>query len=74
MTNGDIWLVGGGKTATSFLKEGLLDRIELTTVPVILGSGLALFGDLDVPTTFDFQSSTVCSQGAILTVYAKRAD
>lgn len=44
-TRKNIWLVGGGKLAQSFLREGLLDRIILSTIPVILGKGIPLFGD-----------------------------
>jgi dihydrofolate reductase len=38
--------VDGGLTLQSFLCEGLLDEITVTTVPVLLGRGRPLFGAL----------------------------
>ena len=69
---GDIWLFGGGKTAASFLDEGLVDLIELTIVPVVLGAGLPLFPGARDPVTFELVSSRVGELGTISTVYAKR--
>lgn len=43
------WLVGGGETAGHFLRAGLIDEIILTTVPVVLGTGISLFGDEPIP-------------------------
>ncbi|MGW7103979.1 dihydrofolate reductase family protein [Streptomyces sp. NPDC054838] len=39
--------VDGGRMVRTFLREGLLDELTLTTAPVLLGSGLPLFGALD---------------------------
>jgi dihydrofolate reductase len=39
----DIWIVGGGNVASQFADEGLLDRVEVTVVPVVLGAGKPLF-------------------------------
>lgn len=37
----------GGKVIQSFLREGLVDDMTLTTIPVLLGEGLPLFGHLE---------------------------
>jgi dihydrofolate reductase len=39
--------IDGGLTIQSFLREGLIDEITLTLIPVLLGSGKPLFGPLD---------------------------
>jgi len=42
----NIWLVGGAELSQRFLSLGLVDQITLTIAPILLGSGLRLFGDL----------------------------
>lgn len=39
----DVWVVGGGDLASQYIAAGLLDRVQLTVVPVVLGAGLPLF-------------------------------
>lgn len=39
--------IDGGKTIQSFLNSGLIDEIIITTVPVLIGSGIPLFGPLN---------------------------
>lgn len=36
--------IDGGVTIQRFLAEGLIERVIITRVPVVLGSGLPLFG------------------------------
>ena len=38
--------VDGGITVQRFLRAGLIDRLIITHVPVLIGSGIPLFGDL----------------------------
>ena len=37
----------GGKLIQSFLKEGLVDELTITRVPILLGKGIPLFGPLE---------------------------
>ena len=45
--------VDGGITIQQFLRAGLIQRLIITRVPVLIGSGIPLFGALehDVPLT-----------------------
>jgi dihydrofolate reductase len=38
-----VWVVGGGNVASQYADAGLLDRVEVTVVPVVLGAGKPLF-------------------------------
>jgi len=37
--------VDGGKTIQSFIAAGLINEITITTIPVLIASGISLFGD-----------------------------
>jgi len=39
----DLWVVGGGNVASQYVDAGLLDILQVTIVPVVLGDGLPLF-------------------------------
>lgn len=38
--------IDGGKLIQSFLREDLIDELIITTVPILLGDGIPLFGKL----------------------------
>jgi len=39
--------IDGGITIQNFLKQDLIDQLTITTIPVLLGGGVKLFGDLE---------------------------
>ncbi len=39
--------VDGGTTIQRFLRAGLIDRLVITRVPVLIGTGIPLFGDVE---------------------------
>lgn len=41
-----VWVCGGADTAQQLIRAGLIGRYWLTVLPVILGGGVRLFGDL----------------------------
>ncbi|KFA97485.1 dihydrofolate reductase family protein [Vibrio sp. ER1A] len=49
--------IDGGKTIQSFLAEDLIDEMIITTIPVLLGGGIPLFGELDKPLKFQHVSA-----------------
>lgn len=51
--------IDGGRTIQSFLKEDLIDEMVITTIPVLLGGGPTLFGELTQHLEFELVSSTV---------------
>ncbi len=38
--------IDGGKTIQTFLKAGHVDELRITTLPILLGEGVPLFGYL----------------------------
>ena len=49
----------GGKTVQGFLRKGLVDELIITTIPVILGGGVRLFGELPEPVELELVSSQI---------------
>lgn len=44
-----LWLVGGGVLAAAFIKNKLLTHLIISQMPIILGSGIKLFAELEEP-------------------------
>lgn len=49
--------IDGGKTVQSFLQQDLIDEMIITTIPVLLGGGAPLFGELVNPLNFKLYKS-----------------
>ena len=60
-----VWLVGGPALARSFLRAGRTDEIRLSVVPILLGDGLALFGDGTEEHRLALLDSTERSNGVV---------
>lgn len=61
--------IDGGSLIQSFLKEGLIDKIIVTTLPVLLGKGISLFGDLPERVKLKLVSSEVLLNQLVKTHY-----
>jgi dihydrofolate reductase len=61
--------VDGGQTVQSFLRDDLIDEIIITDVPVLIGGGIPLFGDLDADIRLGHVDSVVFENGCVQTRY-----
>jgi dihydrofolate reductase len=62
--------VDGGQTIQTFLRAGLVQQITITQVPVLIGSGLPLFGPLDADISLTHLSTKVLKAGLVQTTYS----
>ena len=64
-----LWLVGGGKTASTFLQAGLLNKLIISYVPVALGSGIPLFSEPAAEIEMEIISSADFPDGVVQITY-----
>jgi len=69
---GDVWIVGGGETAASFLDRGAVDELELFVMPCVLGAGVPLFPD-GTPRSFVLKEATQMERGVVRLRYEPAA-
>lgn len=61
--------VDGGAVIRSFLRRDLIDEITITWAPVLIGSGLPLFGDLDHDIGLTLLASHTSAPGLVHATY-----
>lgn len=61
----------GGLTIQGFLREGLVDELTITSIPILLGSGRPLFGPLDTEMPFRLQASRSFAFGFVQNTYLR---
>ena len=61
--------VDGGRTIQQFLRAGLVDRLVVTSVPVLIGTGIPLFGALDGDVPLRHVGTRVLPGGAVQSEY-----
>ena len=62
--------IDGGKTIQGFLRAGLIDEIIITKVPVLIGSGISLFGPLDFDKQLNHIETKVYGNGFVQSKYS----
>ena len=61
--------VDGGRLVQSFLREGLIADLTITTVPVLIGSGIRLFGELTEDVRLELVRSQAFGSGLVQSHY-----
>jgi dihydrofolate reductase len=61
--------IDGGKVIQAFLRAGLIDNITITRAPVLLGSGLPLFGALPADIHLQLDAVSHSNNGLTHTTY-----
>ncbi len=65
--------IDGGKTIQSFLEQDLIDELTITTIPVLLGSGISLFGQLNHSLYFNCIASKCYLHGVTQSTFKRQA-
>ncbi len=64
--------IDGGKVIQSFLRADLIDEMIISRVPILIGSGIPLFGGLDTDLQFKHIRTEACSNGLVRSYYEKK--
>jgi dihydrofolate reductase len=64
--------IDGGVTVQSFLKEDLIDEIIISVIPILLGGGIPLFGELPEPLEFEHVKTQVFLSAIVQNHYRKK--
>jgi len=59
----------GGITIQHFLREGLVDEMTITTIPILIGDGLLLFGSLEKDVKLELIKSQSFKNGFVQNKY-----
>lgn len=63
--------VDGGKTIHGFLREGLIDELIVTTLPVLIGRGIPLFPPLDHDAAWELVFTKTYTGGLVKSAYRR---
>lgn len=64
--------VDGGKTIQSFLEDDLIDDVIVTQLPILLGRGSPLFGNLAEPLQFEHVNTQTYLEAMVQTHYRRQ--
>lgn len=64
--------IDGGVTIQNFLKQDLIDEMNISTMPVLLGGGASLFGELVEPMNFELVKSEVLLNQVVQNTYQRK--
>ena len=64
--------IDGGVTVQNFLKEDLIDELIITTIPILLGGGIPLFGELPKEMEFEHVESVLFLDALVQDSYRRK--
>lgn len=64
--------IDGGLTIQGFLKEDLIDEMIITVIPILLGGGIPLFGELPKPMEFEHVKTEVYLNAMVQNHYRRK--
>ena len=67
----DIWICGGAGVAQPLIAGNLIDRYQLSLLPIVLGGGIPLFGRTDAPLSLRLIGSSSVN-GIVELTYERR--
>jgi dihydrofolate reductase len=68
-TGKDIWIFGGGEIFRLLLEMGMVDTVEVSIVPVLLGGGIKLLPPPAKQTRLTLSSHKICRSGRVALTY-----
>jgi len=68
----DVWLFGGGKLFRSLAEAGMVDTVEVSVMPILLGNGVPLAPDLSKWVNLSLVNHKIHSSGSVSLEYAIR--
>lgn len=69
-TDKDIWIGGGAHVAQEFLNKQLVDELNVTLAPVMIGEGIQLFNNIQSAGTLQLKETKTYDKGLVQLVYA----
>jgi dihydrofolate reductase len=66
--------IDGGKVIQSFLGANLIDSLIIATIPILIGSGIPLFGSLDTDIEFEHIRTSTYPNGLVRSYYNRKRD
>ncbi|MBI9102383.1 MAG: dihydrofolate reductase [Spirochaetales bacterium] len=64
--------IDGGTTIRQFLSEDLIDELIINRLPILLGGGVPLFGELPEPLLFEHVQTTVLLNEMVMSRYRRK--
>ncbi len=65
----DIWLVGGGELISMLLAADLVNEIQITYIPIILGKGIPLFPKQTKASKWELTESVIYNSSVLKVTY-----